>query len=94
MGSTPLTYDFTTAASQAYGDNMVDLGDGSFAFYSGDINQDEVVDGSDVPDLYNDIENSAFGDLGTDLNGDGSVDNSDLPSLFNNSENSIFSIHP
>ncbi len=94
LSSTPITYDFTTAASKAYGNNMLDLGGGVYGIYTGDINQDEVIDGSDIPELYNDIENSAFGDLNTDLNGDGSVDNSDLPFLFDNSENSIFAIHP
>ncbi len=90
---TPL-YDFSSRANNAFGNNMIQIEPGIWAFYTGDINQDEVIDGSDIPELYNDIENSAFGDLNTDLNGDGSVDNSDLPFLFDNSEISIFAIHP
>jgi hypothetical protein len=93
FGVSTSTYDFSTAASQAFGDNMVDLG-GVFGFYSGDINQDEVIDGSDSTDLFNDIENANFGILSTDLNGDGVVDGSDSTYLFNNTENAVFSNHP
>ncbi len=92
--STLLNYDFTTSAAKAYGSNMKNLGGGVFGFYSGDINQDEVIDGSDAPDLYNDADNSEFGVRVTDLNGDGSVDNSDTPFFTNNADNSIFSDHP
>ena len=94
VGATPLTYDFTTAANKAYGSNMVLIEPGVYGFYSGDINQDEVIDSSDAVDLFNDVENSSFGVLVTDLNGDGAVDNTDIPFFANNSENSIFSTHP
>jgi photosystem II stability/assembly factor-like uncharacterized protein len=94
LGIIPFNYDFTTAASKAYGNNMKQLSTGVWAFYSGDINQDESVDNSDADTLFIDIENSNFGQLATDLNGDGSVDNSDTDSFFINIENSIFSNHP
>jgi len=94
IGATPLSYDFTTAANKAYGNNMVELETGVFGMYSGDINQDEVIDGTDAVGLLNDVENSAFGDLATDLNGDGSVDNSDIIYQSNNAKNSIFASHP
>ncbi len=94
LGATLLTYDFSSGINKAYGDNMKNLGGGVFAFYSGDINQDEVVDNTDIPEILTDIDNSAFGIQVTDLNGDGSVDNSDVPFLENNSANSIFSIYP
>ena len=73
---------------------MVLVDSGIWAFFSGDINQDEVIDGTDLVDISNDLDNSAFGFLTTDLNGDGSVDNSDLPYPSNNSDNSVFSLHP
>ena len=94
VGSTPLTYDFSTAANKSYGDNMKDLGSGVFGFYSGDINQDDVIDGSDATSLDLDIFNSEFGVKVTDLNGDGSVDASDSTYYVNNSYNSIFAILP
>ena len=94
IGSTPLTYNFTNAASKAYGSNMIQVESGIFAIYSGDLNQDQVIDNSDATNLFNDIENSAYGYLTTDLNGDGAVDNSDTILFFNNTENSIYSLHP
>jgi len=89
-----LTYDFSSSVSQAYGDNMREVEPGVFAFYSGDINQDEVTDNSDLDQLFPDIDNSNFGVLTTDLNGDGVVDNSDLDNVFINIDNSRFSYHP
>ncbi len=91
--STPM-YDFTNVATKAFDSNMVLLEPGIWAFYSGDINQDEVIDATDLVDISNDLDSSAFGFLTTDLNGDGSVDNSDLPYPSNNSDNSVFSTHP
>jgi YDG domain len=90
----PVTYDFTTAANKAFGNNMMELANGVYGFYSGDINQDEVVDGSDSTNLVNDIENANYGSLSTDLNGDGVVDGSDSSFLINNTENAVFSSHP
>ena len=94
VGATPSIYDFTDSASKAYGSNMIEVGSGVFGFYSGDLNQDEVIDGSDSTDLINDIENFSFGLLATDLNGDGVVDGSDSTFLINNLENFIYSVHP
>ena len=94
VGSVPLNYDFSTAANKAYGDAMLDLGSGVFGFYSGDINQDDVIDGSDATNLDDDVFNSEFGVRVTDLNGDGSVDGSDTTYFANNSYNSIFANYP
>lgn len=94
MASAPTSYDFTTSASKAYGDNQILMGPGMWAIYSGDINQDEAIDNSDGVDLTNDVDNSEFGIRITDLNGDGAVDNSDTPFFDNNTTNSIFSNHP
>jgi trimeric autotransporter adhesin len=92
-------YDFSTGLGQAYTlafDPMVEMpvGSGVYGFYSGDINQDGVVDGSDSTFLSDDIDNSAFGALPTDLNGDGSVDGSDFTFFSDNAENSVFSQQP
>lgn len=94
IGVTPLVYDFTTSQTKAYGNNLIELESGVYGIYSGDINQDEVIDASDAVDLANDIENSAYGVIATDLNGDGAVDNSDDSIFSNNANDSIFSSHP
>ena len=94
VGSSPLSYDFSSDATQAYGSNMREMETGVWAFYSGDVNQDETVDSSDSDSLFSDIENSNFGVFATDLNGDGTVDSSDTDVFFINVENSIYSNHP
>jgi hypothetical protein len=87
-------YNFTTSASQAYGNNLSNMGDGVFGMYSGDINQDGSIDFNDYPDL--DIANNS-GVLGynvNDLNGDASVDFNDYPILDINSNNGIIVMRP
>ena len=94
VGVVPLNFDFSSVTNKAYEDNMIDVGGGVFAFFSGDINKDGVIDGSDVTDLHNDIANSEFGVRVTDLNGDGSVDGSDIIYFENNQNNSVFAHYP
>ncbi len=94
FGTSTATYDFSTAANKAYGDNMKDLGSGVFGFYSGDINQDNSIDIADFPALFSDNDNFVFGYFNTDLNGDGSVDIADFPVIFLNTDNFIYSINP
>lgn len=89
-----VSYDFSTAANKAYGDNMTDLGDGRWAFFTGDINQDENIDLLDYPSLDFDINNFSSGFYPTDLNGDGNVDLIDYPIWDANNSNFISSVHP
>jgi hypothetical protein len=96
VGITPVTYDFSTLSAKAYGNNLKEIitGEGIYGLYSGDINQDEFINSSDVTDLNSDIFNSEFGDRPTDLNGDGVVDGSDVTFYYNNAYNSVLSSHP
>ena len=94
IGTTPLSYDFSSSASQAYGDNMIEVEAGVWAFYSGDLNQDYTIDNTDSDVLLEDVSISNFGPLATDINGDGSVDNSDTDIFFPNLENSVFANFP
>jgi len=81
-----ITYNYSTAASQAYADNMKDMGDGYFALYTGDVNQDGIVDGGDMNPVDNDATYTIFvGYSPTDINGDGLVDASDMNFVDNNS---------
>jgi hypothetical protein len=88
-GST-VSYDFTTAASQAYGGNEVEVTSGVFAIYSGDCNQDGYVDPLDLSlvdqDSYNYVSGAA---LATDVNGDLYVDPLDLSIVDQNSYNYV-----
>ncbi len=92
--SNPSNYDFTTAASKAYGANQVQASPGVWAFYSGEIIQDENIDLLDLSILEDGINNFGFGYLSTDINGDGNVDLLDVPIVETNLNNFIFSAHP
>ena len=87
--SFPLTYDFTSAAGQAYGSNMILVG-GKWCIYGGDMSsstpgvQDGLVDGSDLAAVDNDNTNFVTGYVVTDLTGEQIVDGSDLAIVDNN----------
>jgi PKD repeat protein len=93
VGAAPLNYSFTTSASQAYGSNMVNVG-GAWAFYSGDITQDELIEFSDYSLWEIDAFNFAFGVYTTDLNGDGLVEFSDYGIWETNANKFIFANYP
>jgi len=87
-------YNFSNAATKAYGANQKEVSTGTWAFYSGDINQDENIDLLDLGILEADINNFIFGYYPTDINGDGNVDLLDSPNIESNINNFIFSSHP
>lgn len=91
---TTSTYDFSSAASMAAGDNMKDLGSGVFGFYTGDINQDGNIDTIDYPLWETDSNNFESGAFPTDLDGDGNVDTIDYPIWETNSNSFIGTIAP
>lgn len=84
-GST-LTYNFTSAASQAYNGNMKQKGS-RYCAYSGDPSGDGSIDVSDLIEIYNDL--SLFAYDPSDLSGDDFVDVDDLVICYNNSINVI-----
>jgi len=86
-------YNFTIAQSQAYGSNLV-LKGSRYCIYSGDVNQDEVVDGTDLSNIDNDASNFTTGYVVTDVNGDQVVDGSDLAIDDNNASNFVSAIKP
>ncbi|MDQ3193936.1 MAG: hypothetical protein M3P82_02935, partial [Bacteroidota bacterium] len=83
-GTTTLSYDFTTAASQAFGSNQVSKC-GEFAIYGGDVNQDGVVNLTDILLVANNSTNFVNGYVVTDLNGDNVTNLADILIAFNNS---------
>ena len=87
------SYDFSTAADKAFGDNMKAVG-GVFVMYAGDANQDGFVDASDFTDIDNDNFNYASGYKISDITGDGFVDASDFTFLDNNNFNYIGIVRP
>jgi len=91
-----MNFDFTTAADKAFGANQiqVDTAPVEFAVYSGDVNQDGIVDGSDAALIDNDAFNFVEGYVVTDINGDNIVDGSDAAIADNNAFNFVVKITP
>jgi hypothetical protein len=84
--SSSLSYDFTTASSQAYGGNLK-LKGVKYCLYSGDVNQDGGIDLTDLIATGNDNMNGTQGyysNFQTDINEDGGVDLTDLIYVANN----------
>jgi len=79
-----INYDFTAGINMAFGDNMK-LVNGRSLIFTGDINFDEVVDGTDNAAIENDAFNFVSGSyVITDLNWDEFVDGSDFALADNN----------
>jgi len=87
-------YDFTTLGNNAYGNNMKQIESGKFALFVGDVNQDGVVDITDLVDMDIDLTNGSSGYIVYDLNGDGVVDISDLVTIDQNLTNGEMVITP
>ncbi len=87
---------FSTAASQAYGNNLAQIDNSPvrFALYSGDANQDKTVDATDLSLIDNDAASYNSGYLPTDINGDGFADGTDFAMADNNASNFISAIEP
>ncbi len=82
-----LKYDFTSAASQGFGNNLkqVNTSPIRFADFSGDVNQNGNVDLSDVLIVYNDATAFVLGYKVSDVTGNNVSDLSDVLLTYNNS---------
>jgi hypothetical protein len=92
------TYDFSVAANKAYGANMVNVAAAGtipiYAIWSGDLNQDGVIESSDYLQMENDILTILFGYQISDLTGDGIVESLDYLMMENNLLKVIFTSKP
>ncbi|MEO8665232.1 MAG: hypothetical protein ABI462_07035 [Ignavibacteria bacterium] len=88
-----MSYNFTTAVSQAYGNNMV-LSNGRFSFYTGDVDQNGIVSLTDIILITNDASFFAGGYIVTDLNGDNVTNLNDILSSYNNSVMFVTTLRP
>jgi hypothetical protein len=89
-------YDLTSAASQAYGSNLiqVSINPDAYGIFSGDVNQDGTVDATDVSTVDNDAFNFVGGYVVTDLTGDDFVDATDFAIADNNASNFVSVVTP
>jgi hypothetical protein len=98
------TYDFTTAQSQAYGNNMVETYDHmGWAFFSGDISdaltgmlgvQDGTIESQDYSDMENAVGIILLGYVPEDITGDATVESFDYSIMENNITVIVTSMHP
>lgn len=86
-------YDFTTSATQAYGNNLK-LKGSKYCIYNSDVNQDGSIDGMDNMRVNNDAYVLISGNVNSDINGDYFVDGTDLNISEFNSSNFISKITP
>jgi hypothetical protein len=89
-----ITYDFSNATSQVFGNNVQNLGGGIYGMFAGDENQDGLMDSSDMIDADNDAAAFATGYLATDVNGDGLIDSSDMILIDNNATAFVAAVLP
>jgi hypothetical protein len=94
MNGASISYNFSTANTQAYSANQMEISPNLWGFYSGDLNYDENMDLIDLTMVENSISIFDNGYFSTDLNGDGNVDLLDSPMLETNISNFVFAAHP
>ncbi|MBK8553188.1 MAG: SBBP repeat-containing protein [Ignavibacteria bacterium] len=96
FSSDTLSYDFSNAATKAFGNNMklTDVSPIRYAVFSGDANQDGFVNLTDVVNINNDVNNFLTGYISSDVNGDGSVNLTDLIIAYNNSVSFVSKVRP
>lgn len=88
-----LAYDFTPSAARAYGNNLI-LKGSEYCIYSGDVNQDGIIELQDILYVSNDVNDFAAGYLLTDVTGDEAVNLSDLLITYNNNGRFVLKIIP
>lgn len=86
-------FDFTNSVSGAYGNNLVRKGN-EYCIYSGDVNQDGLIDLTDLILILNNSVIFLTGYVSTDVNGDNITDLADLLITYNNSVKFIEVIKP
>lgn len=79
-----VNYDFTNVISKAFANSLKSVGNGNFAVYSGDINQDGIINQVDVSAIESKFPLFSVGYLNEDLNGDGIIESVDCGILENN----------
>ena len=93
-GAGPIVCNFTSAATQAYGNNLKLMDGGFYAIYGGDANEDGLIDGGDMAVIDNSSVAMLMGYYPEDITGDGIVDGSDMAIIDNNAVFIIFTQRP
>ncbi|MFZ1320414.1 MAG: hypothetical protein WAT71_02540 [Ignavibacteria bacterium] len=88
-----VSYEFTDDSTKAFGDNLEKKGN-LYCIYSGDVNQNGIIDIADLTLVDNGIGNFVSGYSVLDLNGDNFVDLTDAQLTDNNVYNFVTVIKP
>lgn len=87
-----LNYDFSNGIEMAFGGNLLER-DGLTYIYTGDLNQDKVVNAADITIMHNALTTFTPG-TNTDINGDGALSLHDFIYCCNNSAKFVTAITP
>ena len=90
---TKTVYDFTDSESKAFGNNLKMKGS-KYCIYNGDVNNDGIIDLTDLVIVFSDASNLSSGYLVSDINGDDYTDLSDLVIVYNNASEFVSNIIP
>lgn len=88
-----LIYDFSTSANKAFGNNLIQIGM-RYCIYSGDVNNDGLIELSDALQTSNAVNNFKNGYFTEDINGDQIADLSDISIVYNNASKFIMKSRP
>lgn len=96
ISSGSLIYDFSTGSEKAYSNNqvLIDNIPERYAIYIGDVNQDGIVDASDLSSVENNAAEGLSGYVITEVTGDEFVDAGDLSIFENYSVNGVSAVIP
>jgi hypothetical protein len=84
INSSGFTYQFSDSPGKIFGSNEKNMNDGNFAIYSGDVNQDGIINLTDLNTITTQSALFATGYLPADLTGDNIVESADYSIVENN----------
>lgn len=84
FSGTTAEYYFSNTATNTFSENVKDLGDGNFALFSGDTDQNGQIELNDNVNVGNSALLFSSGYLPNDLNGDGVIESVDFGLVENN----------
>jgi len=94
FSSNIISYNFSNAVTNAYGNNLKDLGEGVYGLFAGDANQDGLINEADIDMISTAAQQFTTGYVTPDINGDGMVDAVDLILTDNNAAAGVGAAHP
>jgi hypothetical protein len=79
-----MTYSFSLSASNSYGSNVCNMGDGNFALWSGDVDQNGTIDHTDISSIESSSILFTTGYDQDDITGDNMVELTDYSLIESN----------